>query len=109
MANKKARKERSASFTKDEVAILVEEVQQFQGLLFGGTRGVKDLVARQRCWEAIAMAMAPSSPCGLRDWTSVRKKWQDMSSQVKKKGWNHPERGQGHWGWSTRAHPADPR
>ena len=29
--------------------------------------------------------MSPSSPCGLRDWGAVRKKWQEFQSQTKKK------------------------
>ncbi|XP_059205855.1 myb-related transcription factor, partner of profilin-like [Centropristis striata] len=79
------RSKRSPSFTAEEMATLVDEVWQHREVLFGGTRGKKDITLKNRIWQAIAQKMSPSSPCGLRDWCAVRKKWQEFQSQTKKK------------------------
>ncbi|XP_067092977.1 myb-related transcription factor, partner of profilin-like [Osmerus mordax] len=79
------RSKRSPSFTPEEMAVLVDEVWQHRNDLFGGTKGKKNIVLKNRIWQAIAQKMSPSSPCGLRDWGAVRKKWQEFQSQTKKK------------------------
>ena len=63
----------------------MDEVWQHRDVLFGGTRGKKNITVKNRVWQAIAEKMSPSSPCGLRDWGAVRKKWQEFQSQTKKK------------------------
>ncbi|XP_067085427.1 myb-related transcription factor, partner of profilin-like [Osmerus mordax] len=80
------RSKRSPSFTPEEMAVLVDEVGQHHDDLFGGTKGKKNIVLKNQIWQAIAQKMSPSSPCGLRDWGAVRKKWQEFQSQTKKKG-----------------------
>lgn len=64
---------------------MVDEVWLNCTTLFGGTKGKKNVSAKNRIWQAIANKMSPSSPCGLRDWMAVRKKWQEFQSQTKKK------------------------
>ena len=61
----------------------MDEVWQHRDVLFGGTRGKKNITVKNRVWQAIAEKMSLSSPCGLRDWGAVRKKWQ--SSRAKQK------------------------
>lgn len=65
--------------------ILVGEVWQQRGTLFGGTNERKHVLAKNRVWSLIAQRLAPNSPCGLREWKTVRKKWQEFQSQTKKK------------------------
>ncbi|XP_046886899.1 myb-related transcription factor, partner of profilin-like [Hypomesus transpacificus] len=79
------RSKRSPSFTPEEMAVLVDEVWLHRDELFGGTKGKKDIELKNRIWQAIAQKMSPFSPCGLRDWVAVRKKWQEFQSQTKKK------------------------
>jgi len=79
------RNKRSPSFTAGEMAVLVDEVWQPRNVLFGGTKGKKDIALKNRIWQAIAQKMSPSSPCDLRDWGAVRKKWQEFQSKTKKK------------------------
>ncbi|XP_062341563.1 uncharacterized protein LOC134039608 [Osmerus eperlanus] len=67
------------------MAVLVDEVWQHRDDLFGGTKDKRNFVLKNRIWQAIAQKMSPSSPCGLRDWGAVRKKWQEFQSQTKKK------------------------
>ncbi|KAL2093129.1 hypothetical protein ACEWY4_010441 [Coilia grayii] len=81
----KVRAKRSPAFTQEEMDILLDEVQKHRATLFGGTKGVKSVAAKIQRWEAIAKCMAPSGPCGLRDWQRVRKKWQEFASQTKRK------------------------
>ena len=77
---------RSPSFNAEEMAVLVDEVWQHRNVLFGGTKGTKDIALKTRIWQAIAQKMSPSSPCGLRDWGAVKKKkGQEFQSQTKKK------------------------
>ena len=45
-----------------------------------GTKGKKDIALKNRIWQAIAQKISPSSPCILRDWGAVRKKWQEFQS-----------------------------
>ncbi|XP_062404168.1 myb-related transcription factor, partner of profilin-like [Sardina pilchardus] len=79
------RKKRAPSFTAEEVTVLVDEVLQYRDVLFGGTREQKNIEVKNRVWQAIAESMSPYSPCGLRDWVAVRKKWQEFQSLTKKK------------------------
>ena len=80
------RNKRSPSFTAEEMVVLVDEVWQHRDVLFGETKGKKDIALKNRIWQAIAQKMSPSSPCGLGDWGAVRKKWQEFHSLTKKKG-----------------------
>ncbi|XP_061569032.1 myb-related transcription factor, partner of profilin-like [Cololabis saira] len=80
------RNKRSPSFTAEEMVVLMDEVWQHRDVLFGRTNSKKDIALKTRVWQAIAKKMSPASPCGLRDWRSVRKKWQEFQSQTKKKG-----------------------
>ena len=51
MAPKKAvQKSRQAPFTRDEVEVLLEGVEEHQAHLFGGTRGQHDLKRRTDIW-----------------------------------------------------------
>ena len=75
---------KSPAFTPVEVGILLEEVSQFQGVLFGGTHTPDHLSRKIALWKSIIETMAPSSPCP-RTFEQVRKKWQDLSCAVKKK------------------------
>ena len=50
MAPKKAASKRAGSFSKEEMEILLEGVQEHQALLFGGTRGPRDLKQKQDLW-----------------------------------------------------------
>ena len=61
------RNKRSPSFTAEEMAVLVDEVWQHCDVLFGGTKGKKDIALKNRIWQAIAQKMSPSSPCGTLD------------------------------------------
>lgn len=79
------RRKRSPTFTVEEMSILVDEVWQHRETLFGGSKEKKSISVKNRIWQAIATKMSPSSPCGLRDWVSVRKKWQEFQSQTKKR------------------------
>ena len=79
------RNKRALSFTAEEMGVLVDEVWRHRDVLFGGTRGKKNITVKNRVWQVIAEKMSPSSPCGLRDWGAVRKKWQEFQSQTKKK------------------------
>ena len=56
------RNKRSSSFTAEEMAVLVDEVWQHCDVLFGGTKGKKDIALKNRIWQAIAQNMSPSSP-----------------------------------------------
>lgn len=82
---KRKRAKRSPTFTAEEMRILVGEVWQQRDTLFGGTNGKKHILAKNRAWSLIAERLAPTSPCGLREWKTVRKKWQEFQSQTKKK------------------------
>ena len=72
------RNKRSHSFNAEEMAVLVDEVWQHRDVLFGGTKGKKDIALKNRIRQAIAQKISPSSPCGLRDWGAVRKKCQEF-------------------------------
>lgn len=84
--NRKIRAKRSPAFTQEEMDILLDEVQKHRATLFGGTKGAKSVAAKIQRWQDITRCMAPSGPCGLRDWQAVRKKWQEYASQTKRKG-----------------------
>lgn len=79
------RSKRAPAFTAEEMGVLVDEVWQHQDILFGGTKGKKNITVKNHVWKAIAQKMSPSSPCGLRDWGAIRKKWQEFQSQTKRK------------------------
>ena len=81
----KRNKRAPSSFTAEEMGVLVDEVWQHWGVLFGGTRGKKNIMVKNRVWQAIAEKMSPSSPCGLRVWRAVWKKWQEFQNQTKRK------------------------
>lgn len=79
------RAKRSPTFTAEELRILVGEVWRQRDTLFGGTNEKKNILAKNRVWNLIAQRLAANSPCGLREWKTVRKKWQEFQSQTKKK------------------------
>lgn len=95
------RAKRSPTFTAEELRILVGEVWLQRDTLFGGTNEKKNILAKNRVWSLIAQRLAPNSPCGLREWKTVRKKWQEFQSQTKKKAASVKHTGRGRGGSSS--------
>jgi len=77
-------KKKSANFTKIEVDMLVDEVEENREILFGKLSSTLTAHIKHSVWEKITNKINAVSGV-VRTEKSVRKKWADMSSLMKKK------------------------